>query len=103
VSKGLTMVEALNLALHQAMAADDRVVVLGEDVALTGGVFRVTAGLLDRFGEQRVVDTPLAEAGIVGSAVGMSLYGLLPVVEIQFVIADLKGRRLDDAFGEKLL
>jgi pyruvate/2-oxoglutarate/acetoin dehydrogenase E1 component len=83
-SKALTMVEALNLALHQAMAADDRVVVLGEDVARTGGVFRVTAGLLDRFGEQRVVDTPLAEAGIVGSAIGMSLYGLLPVVEIQF-------------------
>ena len=80
----LNMVEALNLGLHQAMEADDRVVVLGEDVAKTGGVFRVTAGLLDRFGEDRVVDTPLAEAGIVGSAIGMSLYGLLPVVEIQF-------------------
>jgi pyruvate/2-oxoglutarate/acetoin dehydrogenase E1 component len=80
----LNMVEALNLGLHQAMEADDRVLVLGEDVAKTGGVFRVTAGLLDRFGEQRVVDTPLAEAAIVGSAIGMSLYGLLPVVEIQF-------------------
>lgn len=80
----LTMVEALNLALHQAMEADDRVVLLGEDVAQTGGVFRVTAGLLDRFGESRIVDTPLAEAGIVGSAIGMSLYGLLPIVEIQF-------------------
>jgi 2-oxoisovalerate dehydrogenase E1 component beta subunit len=80
----LTMVEALNLALREAMAGDERVVVLGEDVARTGGVFRVTAGLLDEFGEARVVDTPLAEAGIVGSAIGMSLYGLLPVVEIQF-------------------
>ena len=81
---GLTMVEALNRALDQAMGADDRVVVLGEDVAKTGGVFRVTAGLLDRYGEERVVDTPLAEAGIVGAAIGMSFYGLLPVVEIQF-------------------
>lgn len=80
----ITMVEALNKGLHQAMAADDRVVVLGEDVARTGGVFRVTAGLLDAFGEDRVVDTPLAEAGIVGAAIGMSVYGLLPVVEIQF-------------------
>ena len=80
----LTMVEALNLALDQAMAADDRVVVLGEDVARTGGVFRVTANLLDRYGEERVVDTPLAEAGIVGAAIGMSLYGMLPVIEIQF-------------------
>ena len=80
----LTMVEALNKGLHQAMEADDRVVVLGEDVARTGGVFRVTAGLLDAFGEDRVIDTPLAEAGIVGSAIGMAIYGLLPVVEIQF-------------------
>jgi len=81
---GRTMVEALNLALYQAMDQDDRVIVMGEDVAQTGGVFRVTAGLLDKFGEQRVIDTPLAEAGIVGSAIGMSLYGMLPVVEIQF-------------------
>jgi pyruvate/2-oxoglutarate/acetoin dehydrogenase E1 component len=80
----LTMVEALNQALHQAMDGDDRVVVMGEDVAKTGGVFRVTAGLLDRFGETRVIDTPLAEAGIVGGAIGMAVYGLLPVVEIQF-------------------
>src|ERR671915_1870651 len=80
----LTMVEALNKGFHQAMEADDRVVVIGEDVARTGGVFRVTAGLLDRFGETRVVDTPLAEAGIVGGAIGMSLYGMLPVTEIQF-------------------
>ncbi|MFN2524965.1 MAG: alpha-ketoacid dehydrogenase subunit beta [Actinomycetota bacterium] len=79
-----TMVEGLNLALSQAMEANERVVLLGEDVAQTGGVFRVTAGLLERFGEDRVVDTPLAEAGIVGSAIGMAVYGLLPVVEIQF-------------------
>ena len=81
---GRTMVEALNLALYQALDQDDRVIVMGEDVAQTGGVFRVTAGLLDKFGEQRVIDTPLAEAGIVGAAIGMSLYGMLPVVEIQF-------------------
>jgi pyruvate/2-oxoglutarate/acetoin dehydrogenase E1 component len=81
---GITMVEALNKALHQAMAADDRVVVLGEDVATTGGVFRVTSGLLDSFGDQRIVDTPLAEAGFLGGAIGMSLYGMLPVTEIQF-------------------
>jgi pyruvate dehydrogenase E1 component beta subunit len=80
----INMVDALNKGLHQAMEADDRVVVLGEDVAQTGGVFRVTAGLLDKFGEDRVVDTPLAEAGIVGAAIGMAVYGLLPVVEIQF-------------------
>ncbi len=78
------MVEALNKGLHEAMAADDRVVVMGEDVARTGGVFRVTAGLMDRFGEARVIDTPLAEAGIIGSAIGMSMYGLLPVAEMQF-------------------
>lgn len=78
------MVDALNKGLHEAMSADDRVVVLGEDVAKTGGVFRVTAGLLDRFGEERVIDTPLAEAGIIGAAIGMSVYGLLPVAEIQF-------------------
>ncbi|MGH2698336.1 MAG: alpha-ketoacid dehydrogenase subunit beta [Actinomycetota bacterium] len=80
----LTMVEALNRALHEAFSTDDRVVLLGEDVAKTGGVFRVTAGLLKEFGGERVIDTPLSEAGIVGSAVGLSLYGMLPVVEIQF-------------------
>src|ERR671919_2175838 len=69
------MVEALNMALHQAMSSDERVVVMGEDVARTGGVFRVTAGLLESFGEDRVVDTPLAESGIIGTAIGMSVYG----------------------------
>lgn len=80
----MNMVEALNKGLHEAMSDDDRVVVMGEDVAKTGGVFRVTAGLLDRFGEDRVVDTPLAEAGIIGTAIGMAVYGLLPVTEMQF-------------------
>ncbi len=78
------MVEALNLGLRQVMSEDDRVVVMGQDIAQTGGVFRVTAGLLDEFGGDRVVDTPLAEAGIIGSAIGMSLYGMRPVAEIQF-------------------
>lgn len=80
----LNMVEALNLGLHQAMRADERVVVMGEDIASTGGVFRVTAGLKDAFGEARVIDTPLAESGIVGTAIGMSIYGLRPVAEVQF-------------------
>ena len=80
----LNMVEALNLGLKQAMAADDRVVILGEDVAQTGGVFRVTAGILDEFGENRIFDTPLAEAGIIGTAIGMAVYGMKPIVEIQF-------------------
>ena len=79
-----TMVEALNLALDQSMAADDRVCVMGEDVAINGGVFRVTKGLLEKYGETRVIDTPLAECGIMGTAVGMAIYGLKPVAEIQF-------------------
>ncbi len=78
------MVEALNLALRQAMEADERVVLMGEDIGRTGGVFRVTAGLLERFGPDRVIDTPVSEAGIVGTAIGMAMYGLRPVVEIQF-------------------
>ena len=66
------------------MERDDSVIVLGEDVGIDGGVFRVTAGLLEAFGEQRVVDTPLAEAAIVGTSIGMAAYGLKPVCEIQF-------------------
>ena len=80
----LNMVQALNLALAQEMARDDGVIILGEDVGLDGGVFRVTDGLIDQFGPQRVVDTPLAESGIVGMSIGMALYGLRPVCEIQF-------------------
>ncbi len=78
------VVTAIHDTLHDEMAADDRVVVLGEDIAVRGGVFRVTQGFLEEFGEQRVIDTPLAEAGIVGIAVGMALHGLLPVAEIEF-------------------
>ena len=78
------MVQAINDALRTSMRSDDRVVVLGEDVARVGGVFRVTAGLRDEFGDDRVIDTPLAEGGIVGAAIGMALYGLRPVPEIQF-------------------
>ncbi len=80
----LNMVEAINLALREEMERDDRIIVLGEDVGREGGVFRVTDGLQARFGEERVVDTPLAETGIVGTAMGMALYGLRPIAEIQF-------------------
>jgi pyruvate dehydrogenase E1 component beta subunit len=81
----LNMVQAINLALREEMERDDRIVLLGEDVGKDGGVFRVTDGLLELFGAQRVIDTPLAESGIVGTAIGMALYGLRPVAEIQFM------------------
>ena len=81
----LTMIEAINETLHAEMARDDRVVLLGQDVARNGGVFRATEGLLEKFGEQRVVDTPISEAAIVGSAVGLAIAGLVPVAEIQFL------------------
>jgi 2-oxoisovalerate dehydrogenase E1 component beta subunit len=80
----LTMAQALNRALRDAMAADDSVLVFGEDVGPLGGVFRVTDGLTAEFGEQRCFDTPLAESGIVGMAVGMAMNGMRPVVEMQF-------------------
>ncbi len=80
----ITMGQALNLALLQEMERDDRVIVLGEDVGLDGGVFRITDGLIERFGPERVVDTPLAESAIAGMAIGMALYGLRPVCEMQF-------------------
>jgi pyruvate dehydrogenase E1 component subunit beta len=80
----LTMVQAINLALMQEMERDDDVLVLGEDIGVDGGVFRVTDGLLAKFGEQRVIDTPLAEGAIVGMAIGMAIYGLKPIPEIQF-------------------
>jgi 2-oxoisovalerate dehydrogenase E1 component beta subunit len=78
------MVQAINEALRQEMRRDDRVVVLGEDVGKVGGVFRATQGLWDEFGDDRVIDTPLSESGIVGTAIGMALYGLVPIPEIQF-------------------
>jgi pyruvate dehydrogenase E1 component beta subunit len=80
----LTLVQAINLALTQEMEADDRVVLLGEDIGKNGGVFRVTEGLQARFGEDRVVDTPLAESGIVATAIGLAMNGMRPVPEIQF-------------------
>lgn len=80
----MNMVQALNDALRLAMESDERVVIMGEDVGKVGGVFRVTAGLFDEFGDERVIDTPLSEGGIIGTAVGMALYGMVPIPEIQF-------------------
>jgi pyruvate dehydrogenase E1 component beta subunit len=80
----MTMIEALNSALSHELERDKRVVLLGQDIGVNGGVFRVTEHLQKKFGEQRVFDTPLAESGIIGSSVGMAVYGLRPVAEIQF-------------------
>lgn len=80
----MTMIEALNHALTLELERDKRVVVFGQDIGVNGGVFRVTEHLQEKFGEQRVFDTPLSESAIIGSAVGMSVYGLRPVAEIQF-------------------
>lgn len=80
----LNMVKALNLALHEEMERDPDVLVIGEDVGVDGGVFRVTEDLHRKFGSKRVIDSPLAEAAIIGTSVGMALYGLKPVCEIQF-------------------
>jgi 2-oxoisovalerate dehydrogenase E1 component beta subunit len=84
MTETMTMAKALNSGLAAAMEADDRVLLMGEDIGLLGGVFRVTEGLQARFGERRVLDTPLAESGIVGSAIGLAMRGYRPVVEIQF-------------------
>ena len=80
----LNMVQALNLALREEMARDDSVLVLGEDVGVDGGVFRVTDGLIEDFGPERVLDTPIAESGILGTSIGMAMAGLRPVGEMQF-------------------
>src|SRR5256712_9971667 len=80
----LFLVEAVNDALHTELARDDSVMVLGEDVGRAGGVFRATAGLRDRFGPERCFDTPLAEAGILGAAVGLCMAGWRPVCEMQY-------------------
>jgi pyruvate dehydrogenase E1 component beta subunit len=80
----LNLLESVRDALRTQMRVDSRVVVLGEDVGKFGGVFRATSGLYDEFGADRVIDTPLAEAGIIGTAIGMALYGMRPVPEIQF-------------------
>ncbi len=80
----MNMVSSLNLAMDDAMREDDTVVLLGQDIGVDEGVFRVTANLLERYGDRRVIDTPLAEGAIVGGAIGMSIYGLRPVAEMQF-------------------
>ncbi len=84
-SKKINMVQAINLALREEMRRDKNIVILGEDIGLDGGVFRVTDGLLKEFGAERIVDTPLEESGIVGPAIGMAVYGLRPIAEIQFM------------------
>src|SRR3990170_5504704 len=81
----LTLAQAINGALATALESDERVVLLGEDIGRTGGVFRITDGLRDKYGEQRVFDTPVAESGIVGAAFGMAIAGMLPVAELQFL------------------
>src|SRR6266480_2089228 len=80
----MTMIEALNHSLTLELERDKRVVVFGQDIGVNGGVFRVTEHLQEKFGEQRVFDTPLSESAIIGSAVGMSVYGLWLIVELQF-------------------
>ena len=81
----VALVEAVNMALARAMEDDDKVIVLGEDVGINGGVFRTTVGLQERFGAERVIDTPLAETLIAGMSIGMAAEGLKPVFEIQFM------------------
>jgi len=81
----MTMVQAINRALEGELARDDRIVILGQDVGRDGGVFRATEGLFDKFGPDRVMDTPLAESGAIGAAIGMAALGLRPVAEIQFM------------------
>lgn len=84
MSETMTMTKALNEGLRAALAADDRVLLMGEDIGTLGGVFRVTEGLKAEFGENRVLDTPLAESGIIGTAIGLAMRGFRPVCEIQF-------------------
>jgi pyruvate dehydrogenase E1 component beta subunit len=81
----LNVVQALNQAMHQEMGRDPSVVVLGEDIGIDGGVFRLTEGLLEKFGSERVIDTPLAESTIVGASIGMAVAGLRPIAEVQFM------------------
>src|SRR5690242_5269310 len=80
----MTLAKALNTGLRKAMEDDPRVILMGEDIGKLGGVFRITDGLQKDFGEDRVIDTPLAESGIVGTAIGLAIRGFRPVVEIQF-------------------
>lgn len=81
----LTLVESVRFALDEEMERNDQIILLGEDIGKNGGVFRATQGLLDKYGPDRVLDTPLNESGVIGFAIGMALYGLRPVAEIQFI------------------
>jgi pyruvate dehydrogenase E1 component beta subunit len=81
----MSMIEAIRAALHHEMAADERVMVLGEDVGKQGGVFRATEGLQNEFGIERVVDTPVSEAAIIGASIGLATAGMVPVAELQFL------------------
>lgn len=85
MSRSITILQAIHEALDQKLADDRRVMLTGEDIGVNGGVFRATEGLFDKYGKERVVDTPLAEAGLIGSAIGLALNGFVPVVEIQFL------------------
>ena len=80
----MNLATALNSSLHDALAEDETTLIMGEDIAQLGGVFRVTDGLLKDFGTRRVVDTPLGEAGIIGTAIGLAMAGYRPICEIQF-------------------
>jgi pyruvate dehydrogenase E1 component beta subunit len=81
----MTLVQAVTDALRSKLSEDETTLVLGEDVGKNGGVFRATDGLQEEFGEDRIVDTPLSEAGIVGTSIGLAIYGFKPIVEIQFL------------------
>jgi len=85
MSRALTILQALNEAMDQKMNEESRVLLLGQDIGTNGGVFRATDGLLDKYGPDRVIDTPLAESAIIGSAIGMAIGGMIPVAEIQFL------------------
>ncbi|MGV4891664.1 alpha-ketoacid dehydrogenase subunit beta, partial [Streptomyces viridosporus] len=84
MAEKMALAKAINESLRRALDTDPKVLIMGEDVGKLGGVFRVTDGLQKDFGESRVIDTPLAESGIVGTAIGLALRGYRPVVEIQF-------------------
>jgi len=97
-TREITFVQALNEALDYAMSADKRVVIMGEDVGVYGGVFGVTMGLYDKYGPERVRDTPIAESGFIGAAVGAAMMGLRPVVELMFI--DFLGVAFDQIYNQ---
>src|SRR5699024_7270243 len=84
-TKVMTMIQAINDGLRTMLLADETTVLLGEDIGKNGGVFRATEGLFEQFGEERVIDTPLSESGIIGTSVGLAVNGFKPVAEIQFM------------------